>query len=1747
MHRIIKIIMYAVMLTLAPLSAWADVAAISYTDPDSATQTVSPTTQYINAASSLTLYLTASQGRKAGYSITDADNHYVVSPTMTEAVTASDSFTVLSQNYYGKVVTTLNLNEGAYNVSSFYYSNDCVSHDMRYECDVWWNGCVHWGWVDYGCNGYSWISHSDSSPTYTLVVDRTPPAAGEMQWDSDNFNGPITANMLVGPYGIKKISVAGVSDGLSGIASVQFESFNPADGSVYYSLPAWYDAPTQTAGTGTGQLGSVAVGAHLPNTSGPLGLRFIIYDNAGNMRVVENTVSYNLAPPAIVSWQYYRSDNGWHGLTNGDLTLRSNAPVGVFMIHVVVEPRNYDQVFVEPLSGTCTIPAGQRECFLFANIYPPPGIMTLHNTYCYVKDPNNFVVSPSKQTIFEWDLVPPSITSYTLDRVNHTVTFQINEPQTGAFEGAVGVARGWLLARNSATGQEMQLNGTITSMEGDTHQVAVNYDSLPEGDWQFTLWAQDNFGNTASQPQEVVAVDHTPPTVSFFKDAAAMSDHDRIEDLSRISFTVSDNADPSPQVQSVRLTGGPQGMSVTLAYRRQDGAYVPEYPLMFPSMGAAYALEVSAQDASGNVATRTVPFTYAPPEIKITSTGKDTLNLPVIPADVVHADGNQALSSGVITMGGVPLAGTYDLALMSRSTSTTRLVIQGLSLAPGEQKTLVGYDFAAAGGRLNLPMRAEEPGQVDLLIIISAPSYPLVTAQVNFWRPEMQLSPDPGWAVQPIIQTQRIDLLKGSGTLCRLTKYAEEARVADPINDPVCLVQWSGLPANYQGSANSMTGVLPPTGDYAPGYELYIYNNGQQYKVASGTGQALERTAIQDLAFRVKTSPEVASFYRKVQDVAVKLQSSGTYKCPTVANTVAEAQEKEANQVVCLVRWLTVPAGMQAAGPSWDAVGQLTGNLAQTGDQAVNWTVDLYSPYGTIENAVTGNTTLTVVNPPLPELAFEAGLYGEKVNDSLYIMSELKGGEFGKVKFGTKLTNTNMTLELDGTDEGHTSRQYVSANNVTFSRNLKTGELGLWENRRVIAKLYYTNLPDWVVEKQIVVMGIPSERIKATLTAMNQTLDTTGVPVKLAVGVPGPHDEIITNELTDGVWRVRFGYLDRKNEFQTLTDYQPLTNGVVETTLTGFQIGFQKLQAQVELVPPADKDFYSRSLESNIAYSTVLKGTAPEGQIYSRTLTGPAPLNTVMSLQVDSDTRRVMGSVVWQMSADNGATWQNLETKAPYQITTNVNAGAYIVRAQMTNNLSGAVGYSEGVQLVAYKVPQLELSAPAAVIVGTPVTLKAQVTVDGQAVTAEDVVVEWYNRNGEKVFTGANLQITPADTASLLYTVKARIATAPEDDISSWARENLYVRVVPPRPPTGLIAVPTYMEYNLVTTQTYVATAKLNLAAGLDPAMYPVRGEWRLPDGSVVEGPDLEYSPTAQDAEKHQALMEYVAWIEGFKEQTLATFRRAVTVGTYAWPEFRVDTKIAPEVAPSLVTLTAAPESGYSGKLEKPAYAWQLPASAQLVREQDQGRVLQVNFPEAGSFEVGVTITDARGATRQASGTVTLGEPAPFQVVFAPLFSNSLHRELLDLTLRANVTGGHPQDRLAEYLFTINSPDAQVTSFTGSGIIKGLRAGDYTARLRALSKLGKVVEADYPISVIANQPPTCQVTTWEAGDYHWWKAACQDTDGRVTGYRWYQDEKLISSGQSIRVKKSDLTGTLRFEAIDDAQGTYKETLVGSAG
>jgi hypothetical protein len=148
---------------------------------------------------------------------------------------------------------------------------------------------------------------------------------------------------------------------------------------------------------------------------------------------------------------------------------------------------------------------------------------------------------------------------------------------------------------------------------------------------------------------------------------------------------------------------------------------------------------------------------------------------------------------------------------------------------------------------------------------------------------------------------------------------------------------------------------------------------------------------------------------------------------------------------------------------------------------------------------------------------------------------------------------------------------------------------------------------------------------------------------------------------------------------------------------------------------------------------------------------------------------------------------------------------------------------------------------------------------------------------------------------------------------------------------------------------------------------------------------------------------------------------------------------------------------------------------------------------------------------------------------------------LLDVSPRPSVRGGHPQDRLINWRFTVDDSEAQILGVNENTVIKGLHTGERVIRLRAESKLGKVVELDYPLTVMPNQPPTCTITSYDTADARWFNASCKDPDGRVVATKWFLGEQQISLGQTVRFQRGT-SGVLRFEAVDDGGAKYQETL-----
>ncbi|MEW6657355.1 MAG: Ig-like domain-containing protein [Thermodesulfobacteriota bacterium] len=1684
---------------LLPAASRAELVALSYTDTNNVQQTVAPSQQWINPSGAITVYLAGpsvspdTTSYEVGYALIN-DSGQTVAQGTSGVVSVSDQFTVLGQTYYGKIMTfSPSWVDGNYTLRAWIYAN---------------------------LGGAGGATGVDIYQDYPLTIDHTAPQVtiynGSTQLpnhgtipDVSQINITLADNMDSNPQ-IINVHLSGGPQNISVDLAYQ-----PQSGGYVPAFPALSPSGSQEY--------SLAVSAK---------------DATGNMTAQAVAFYYSpvpSAPPNIVSWQAYRSDTGWSNPASGDLgPWRFNTAIAISQIRVVVEARNYVQVFVEPVSGTCTIPAGQTECTLNTNIVASAGTMKWYQSNCYVQSQDGILTSPSKRTDFQWDLIPPSFVDHSIDQTGKTVNFVVNEPQTGDFGGAVGLASGWAVAHNTASGQDTQLSGTATiiPVEGGSgvsshYLVAINYGALAEGNWQFTLWARDNFGNSTSLSAETVSTDQTPPQITYLNGSSPLADHGTLTSLDQVKITVTDNVDPNPQVVSLEFSDGHQVS--TMSYNAQGGAYVPVFPPLLPSGSTEYSMKMTAKDATGNVATKSVYFTYVPQPVNLPS-----MNLPAIPANVVHSDGSQALNIP-ITNGGAPISGSYDVLVASGPDSTTTVTVRGAAISPGHQMILTAYNFSATDGRLILPIRADEPGQVNLQVISNAPNSPAVTAQFNFWRPEIALTADPGWGVQPFVQTQKIGATVGSGP-CQATMNAVEAQGADPIDSPKCLVEFTQKPAAYQIKSGLLQGVLGDSDALEVDYQVSVYSGGQKYVFGSGS-HALEKLPITDVSVKVTPTPG-EQVTRMLQNLQVEVKSDGAIPC-TLTNSQSVAQKKAQSGTVCFLRWTQTPSGLQ---PTSENTGALSGTLQDPGDQNLTLAVDLYTPAGTLNNAFSRSLTLTGINPNPPTIDVSADVYGQKLEEGKYATTDLAQGQFGRLSLKSS-TGGELLLEVDGGDGGLKTYQYDTPNKSTsYSLLLFAGSLTAWQNKTITTRAYYKDMPEVKAEATLNVIGVPSQQVQARLTATQEATDTSGVPVKLEVGRPGHGTDIIYTPEKDGSWEARFGVIDNKQQFNPVTDYQDVQSGVLETTLGGFAVGYTQLSAQVRLKTPAGASGYNREINSNSYYTTIFRGAAPQGKLICRNPSGPAPLGTAVSLQLDNASSEVLGDVAWEISSDQGAIWQPVTTKTRRDASLKLSSGQYLVRARLSNRITQQSGYTDSLEMISYKVPQLIVNGPQSVYLGSPINLTAQVQVDGQALPADGAVVEWYNLKKEKIQDGPTLSIATDTPQVLIYRVRARLKDAPETDMAAWMNVDFAVRTIAPRPIGAILAVPNYIEYNTVAAQSYTLNAQPVLPMGIDTDHFSIQSEWHLPDGRIVSGLNTSYSPTSQDAANRQALFKFVSWIDGYKDQTTVTYLRAIAVGTYIWPAFELDYKATPAMAPSSVILTARPVDLDPYKLQQPVCEWQLPPGAQKVRDLDRGsRSILVNFPDPGDFDVSVRITDARGSTAQAAGTVSLAEAPGCQVTFNPIYSNPTKRELLDVRPQPSAKCVHPQDSLVSWQFSVDDPEAQIMGVDQYALIKGLHAGSWVIHLHAVSKLGKTVDVDYPLTVVPNQPPTCTFKTYDTSDARWFNAACKDPDGRVVSTRWLLDEQQLSLATTVQIKRGT-NGVLRFEAEDDAGGKYNETL-----
>ncbi|HHG1136039.1 TPA: Ig-like domain-containing protein [Klebsiella pneumoniae] len=1474
---------------------------------------------------------------------------------------------------------------------------------------------------------------------------------------------------------------------------------------------------------------------------------FIIYDwvmnSLGNTSVsVKADPSVSLAPIGKYV-EYLRDDGQW---VRGE-TINMSSVNHYKKLRFHVEPRPYAQELWGSWLPTTKIPANASYAEVDTDI-------SFSGRSCswpgYWSRPEGKPELPSDRigATFCYDLNPPEIAG--LERNGRIFKAHFREPDS--FDGW-GVNQ-WVISNNSSasaitsTGEERPLSRTevLRSSTNDWF-FTFSAENLSEGTYTgISLVAKDAFGNEVKQvftgSQYAMSIDNSAPTLTV-----SISDGAPIQSLDDVVITLTDTADPSPKLTSIALVGGPADDKVQLSWREESkGRFRLEYPVMFPSLkeGESYTLTVSGEDAQGNAVQKAVGFEYKPRQVMLADGMDGKVRVPAVTHEFVHADGKRIIETKPLTLSdGAVVTGSYDVFATLRSDAKVLLVVNGVRIEPGQTMGIMSqHDFGASGGRLSIPVKPAVPdvvGSSSLLVMTSAPNSPILVVDINTWKGTAKLSAE-SWTIRQVIDPVKIYALPESGVPCRFTTKEDVAMAADPIRDPVCLLQWDRTPDEAEQTTQDnngmkvagLVGQAVSIGEQPVEYSLYLFSgDGSKVKVGSGSQNLTVTTAYGSVGYT--PIDDIAQVNRVIEDFDVNFKQSKGPDC-SITLSADRAKNEAANKAVgsasrtCLFEWQQIPDGLVqdplSESPS------LSGSLAENGDHPLGWRVSIFTRNGTRVTLNDETFNVEAVDPPAPTVEL-ASDYNFK--DNIYLVP-MTGNYLGDAIINSERADLDIAISRNSDVlESETFTPGWGATNKVY-RRINTDERALWEETTYKVNAAYNKVPDVKTEVVYRAISAPSDSIRPIVEVKGDTaIDTQALPVRVLIRDQyKPDGDYDAN--TMGVWKVRLIQQKAYNETVALTDYAEASNGEAQFSvdLSGVDTSSVRIAAEAVLESPVEG--YNRTeLSIRPAFLTVLRGGAIGAGVEARKLSGEAPFTAVFKLSLDDrQDLRATGQVVWETSKDDGKTWEQFipEDRYKYQLVKTFDKGEYQVRAKVVNVNSGAEKYTEAVSVVAYDKPDIAVIGPTTLFVGSEGKYTANLTLNDEPISGGNAIVEW-STDGGKTYAQTGDSITLSSDEETRYRLWARVrsATAPADDGYAYEVAKTAVDFRAVKAPRPYVTGPRVIE----TGKKYVFKAETSLPyRGMDVKL---NGFFTLPDGSIVQGDTAEYVPSDTDLNQATVETKYTTWIEGYRDQGAeASHSLRSRVWQYVWPSFGMQVRKNADVAPATITASVRPIA-FNGKLEEPTYEWELPEGA-VIQDQRQDIVRSFVINEPGDYNIKVTVRDARGHETVIEQPLKIGQAEPYAIDLQYSGSNKYEREPLDVLLRPYISGGHPRDRISTRVYSVDGTPLESSGYYGRAT---LGAGEHSIKLKITSEMGHEAEGEVNINVAENKLPACSLSSRETVGSWIVYANCEDTDGRMKSYEWTIAGELQSiSSDRVTISKGtyETMPTISLVGVDDSGG-----------
>ncbi|WP_448205434.1 hypothetical protein [Azospirillum sp. sgz302134] len=1176
--------------------------------------------------------------------------------------------------------------------------------------------------------------------------------------------------------------------------------------------------------------------------------------------------------------------------------------------------------------------------------------------------------------------------------------------------------------------------------------------------------------------------------------------------------------DASPQLT---LPSAPLGFSidagvsttsapVTVTVKNESAVTALSSAPMLPSTWVgAYTLSVLGKDAANNTSTTDVPIWYDPPKAGLTSATSGRVSIPAITTPVKDQFGNDALISETLKRtDGSTVTGSRQVFAAIKPAGTIALRVNGVAVRPGAAPVSVGVvNFAQP--ILSVPLAVDEAGvsgESPLILLIADSKAPVIETTVATWGADVALTTDK-WTVYQAVTPVKIQVAASGNMPCQVVASTTPNRRTD-----VCRLHWTSLPEGLEPATGSLnlSGRLWADGPQKIAYTLYYFDGRNEVPVATGE-RTITATAPLGM-FSFNPSRPVAPVTRGIGAVDVTMAQAGGPSCTLTSTLDAAKAASGPNQLGCYLQWTALPTGV-AADPK-STTPRLTGLLRDAGQQSASWQAYVVAPSGNQTLVAQGDVVFDTVDPTTPALSFVASA----PDNGGMLAVPVTGGTIGDVSITSDRAMLTFELRRDGKVIATDTINATQTQSVSFStrRPVKVDAAEIWRESRITMRVAYRDLPDVYAEAAAQVVYVASTTVKPLIAAATTSeLDTNILPVTVSIrDTATPNAPYSADSM--GQWRVRVVLSQTGGQSTPLTAYVDVLNGeaAFDVPLTSFGGSSIRLDAEAQLI--TSNPAAARVEKSPRAVSvSVLRGGAIGAAVGAERIVGPAPLSSAFVLQLaNTGDQAAIGTVDWEAS-DDGSIWKTLpagSAKYKPRLTYRFDAGRHLVRAKLINRYSNEVSYTDPVEVLAFDVPVVTLSGPSQVFVGGRASYVATVTAKDGTIPAYDL--QWTQDGGSTWTAGTDrLEITRAEESKLPLRVRARLRSAPTDQDTAWTEARMQVDFLRVRPPNVRISGPSLAETGRQ------ATFRASVTLPLPNMVGTTQGEWTLPDGTVVSGNEVEWTPVQADEAKGSVNFTYRAWIDGFREAGAeATAVQTVKVWTYRWPEWSVSVNSTYESAPSDAVLRVS-ALGNDQRIENLAIVWTIPPELTVLdARRDQGR--RVNVDRAGTYPVQIDISDARGNRTVLDTNVTLGEPPPLAMTLELRPGNKYSRAPLDMTVLPKITGGHPRNTPTAYTYTVDGVQQP-----GAGNSVGrvtLNDGSHTVGVGVDMRMGDRVTAEQAVTVNPNRPPTCKVDVraWNSG---WnYQAVCTDPDGRITKYRWKVDgvEQSLSSDR-ITISKRD--------------------------